>query len=46
MMQADVQQAVAMKISGKSTPHIFQRYNIIDESDPHEAVKKVEEHKG
>jgi len=28
MMQSGVQQAVAMKISGLSTPHIFQRYNI------------------
>jgi hypothetical protein len=46
MMQAVVQQAVAMKISGHSTPHIFQRYNIIDDSDLHEAVKKVEEYKG
>jgi hypothetical protein len=45
MMQAGVQQAVAMKISGHSTPHIFQRYNMIDESDLHEAAKKVEEHK-
>jgi hypothetical protein len=45
-MQAGVQQAVATKISGHSTPHIFQRYNIIDESDLYEAVKKVEERKG
>jgi integrase len=45
MMRAGVQQAVAMKISGHSTPHIFQRYNIADEFDLHEAVKKVEEHK-
>ena len=29
-----------LKISGPSTPHIFQRYNIIGESDLHEAVKK------
>jgi hypothetical protein len=40
MMQAGVQQAVAMKISGHSTPHIFQRYNIIDEPELHKAVKK------
>ena len=46
MMQTGVQQAVAMKISGHSSPQIFQRYNIIDESDLHEAVKKVEDHKG
>jgi hypothetical protein len=34
-----------MKISGHSTPHIFQRYNIISESDLNGAVKKVEERK-
>ena len=32
-----------LKISGHSTPHIFQRYNIIGGSDLHEAVTKVEE---
>ena len=37
MMQAGVQQAVAMRISG---------HNIVDESDLHDAVKKVEEYKG
>jgi hypothetical protein len=46
MMQAGVQQAVAMRISGHSTAHIFQRYNIVDEPDLHYAVKKVEERKG
>jgi hypothetical protein len=46
MMQAGVRQAVATKISGYSTPHFLQRYNIIDESDLREAVKKVEEHDG
>jgi len=46
MMQSGVQQAVAMlKISGHSTPHIFRRYNIIGESDLHEAVKKVADYK-
>lgn len=40
-----VQPAVAMKISGHSTLHIFQRYNIINESDLNEAAKKVEERK-
>ena len=29
-----------LKISGHSTPHIFQRYNIIGGSDLHDAVKK------
>ena len=46
MMPAGVQPAVAMKIGGHSTPHIFQRYNISGEAGLHEAVKKVEEHKG
>src|SRR5579863_3988824 len=46
MMQAGVRPAVTMKISGHSTPHIFQSYNIIDELDVHEAVKKAEKHKG
>jgi hypothetical protein len=39
-MQAGVRQAVATKISGYSTPHFLQRYNIIDESELHETVKK------
>jgi integrase len=45
MMRAGVQRAVAMEISGHTSPHIFQRYNIVDEAGLHEAVKKVEEHK-
>jgi hypothetical protein len=43
MMQAGVQQAVGTKFSGYSTPHLLQRYNIIEESELHEAVKKVED---
>jgi integrase len=42
MMRAGVQQAVAMKISGHTTTHIFQRYNIVDESDIQDAAAKVE----
>jgi hypothetical protein len=42
MMRAVEQQAVAMKISGDSNPSIFARYNVVDESDLHEAIKKVE----
>jgi hypothetical protein len=29
-------------IGGDSTPSIFARYNVVDESDLHEAIKKVE----
>jgi hypothetical protein len=37
---------IATKLSGYYTPRFLQRYNIIDESDLHEAVKKVEDHNG
>jgi hypothetical protein len=43
MMHAGVRQAVATKIGGYSTPHFLQRYNIIEESELHEAVKKMED---
>jgi integrase len=42
MMRAGVQQAVAMKISGHATTHIFQRYNIVDETDLHHAASLIE----
>lgn len=43
IMPSGVQRAVATEISGHSTPHIFQRYNRIAESDLREVVEKVEE---
>ncbi|PYU36723.1 MAG: hypothetical protein DMG31_00155 [Acidobacteria bacterium] len=42
MMKAGVQQAVAMRVSGHTTDHIFQRYNIIAEDELHEAMERVE----
>jgi uncharacterized protein (DUF433 family) len=42
MMRAGVQQVVAMRISGHSTTHIFQRYNIVDETDLHAAADLIE----
>jgi integrase len=42
MMKAGVQQAVAMRLSGHTTDHIFQRYNIIAEDQLHEAMERVE----
>jgi integrase len=42
MMKAGVQQAVAMRVSGHTTNHIFQRYNIIAEDPLHEAMERVE----
>jgi integrase len=42
MMKAGVQQAVVMRVSGHTTDHIFQRYNIVAEDQLHEAMEKVE----
>lgn len=42
MMRAGVQQVVAMRISGHSTTNIFQRYNIVDETDLHAAADLIE----
>jgi len=42
MMKAGVQQAVAMSVSGHTTDHIFQRYNIVAEDQLDEAMERVE----
>lgn len=42
MTKAGVPQNVAMKISGHRTNSIFQRYNIVDEQDIVEAMRRVE----
>jgi hypothetical protein len=38
-----VPESVAMKISGHKTRQVFERYNIIDESDIREAGRKLNE---
>lgn len=41
MIRRGVSQKVAMQISGHETPSIFQRYDIIDETDLRLAVEKI-----
>ena len=41
MIRRGVQQKIAMLISGHKTPSVFQRYNIIDETDIRLAVQKI-----
>jgi integrase len=42
MIRDGVHESTAMKISGHKTPAIFQRYNIVSESDLADAVRKME----
>jgi len=44
MKRAGVQDKVAMQISGHKTRSVFDRYNIIDESDIGDAAKKLDEY--
>jgi len=41
LVNADVDTAAAMKITGHRTLHIFMRYNIISTGQLHEAMEKV-----
>jgi hypothetical protein len=42
LMQAGVQQVIAMKISGHKTASVFMRYNIVDEGQVADAMRRVQ----
>ena len=44
LIRSGVPRRIAMKISGHLTESTFERYNIVDSTDLHEAMKKVEKH--
>ena len=44
LIRSGVPRRIAMKISGHLTEATFERYNIVDSTDLHEAMAKVEKH--
>ena len=44
LIRSGVPRNIAMKISGHLTESTFERYNIVDSTDLHEAMAKVEKH--
>jgi len=46
LIRSGVPRRIAMRISGHLTESTFERYNIVDSTDLHEAMAKVEHHFG
>jgi hypothetical protein len=44
LIRSGVPRTIAMRISGHLTESTFERYNIVDATDLHEAMVKVEKH--
>ena len=42
LVRAGVPERVVMLIGGWKTRSVFERYNVVTESDPHEAAAKLE----